>query len=307
MKKSIALILAAACLLSAAACVVRSTENESEHGYGLWFAVSGKSERNDYSAVGRESRNWHSEPTVEEMMQALLEGPVSNDLESPFPPGVELLSITVNENTHTARVDLSEQYGDLVGFDLTLADYCITLTLCQRPDIEAVRVTVEGSIIPYRDRQKMTAGDVLLSGITEEPDTFLAALYFPRRSSGTLVTEYRQVSRTDGSRAVDIVMEELLKGPSERRQNDSMPEGVRIRSLTVSDGVCEIDLSDEFVANAPKDDAMAGLTLYALVNTLCALGGVSQVRLLVEGEVLEMYGNIPTSVPISANYDLAGQ
>lgn len=306
MKKSIALILAAACLLSAAACVVRSTENESESGYGLWFAVSGKSERNDYSAVGRESRNWPSEPTMEEMVLALLEGPVSDDLESPFPPGVELLSITVNENTHTARVDLSEQYGDLVGFDLTLADYCITLTLCQRPDIEAVRVTVEGSIIPYRDRQKMTAGDVLLSGITEEPGTFLAALYFPNRNSGMLSTEYRQVSRTDGSRAVDIVMEELLKGPSERGQNDSMPEGVRIRSLTVSDGVCEIDLSGEFVTNAPENEAQAGLTLYALVNTLCALGGVTQVRLLVEGETLEMYGGVPTGVAISANYDLAG-
>ena len=78
-----------------------------------------------------------------------------------------------------------------------------------------------------------------------------------------------------------------------------------MRSLAVRDGICQVDLSAEFQTNAPQEEEQAGLTLYALVNTLCALGGVSQVRLLIEGEAIESYGGVSAGVPLSANFDLA--
>ena len=65
-----------------------------------------------------------------------------------------------------------------------------------------------------------------------------------------------------------------------------------------------MDLSRSFLTNAPQEEGQAGLTLYALVNSLCALGGVSQVRLLVEGERVESYGGVSTGAPLSANFDL---
>lgn len=66
------------------------------------------------------------------LMECLLSGPVSDDLASPFPEGVYLLSQpTVEEGV--CRVNLSEKYGGLSGVELTLAGYCIVLTLCQVP------------------------------------------------------------------------------------------------------------------------------------------------------------------------------
>lgn len=301
MRRLLALTLV---LLSLCACAP-AAEPASGEEYGLWFAVESDGVRRDYSAVAREGRRWEQEPSVRALVQALLDGPESDGLYAPFPGGVTIHTIDVDEETKTARVDLSEQYGGLAGFELTLADYCITLTLCQLPQVETVRVTVEGKIIPYRDRQDLRTGDVLLSGITaEEPDTFLAALYFPSRTGGALTAEYRQVSRTDGSSAVEIVMAELLRGPTDRLGSLPLPEGTQVRSLTVRDGLCQVDLSEEFLRNAPEEE-QAGLTVYALVNTLCALSGISQVQLLVEGESVEAYGGVSTGAPLSPNFDFA--
>lgn len=302
MKRMLAVLLA---LLALSACAPAAEEPASEGGYGLWFAVERDSSRSDYSAVAREGRRWDREPSARELVQALLDGPESDGLYAPFPGGVTIHAITVDEESRTARVDLSEQYGGLAGFDLTLADYCIALTLCQLPGVETVKITVEGKFIPYRDRQELRTGDVLLSGIAEEPDTFLAALYFPSRAGGTLTAEYRQVSRTDGGSPVEIVMAELLRGPTDSTGSLPLPEGTQVRSLSVRGGICQADLSAEFLINAPREGEQAGLTLYALVDTLCALSGVSQVRLLIEGETVESYGGVSVSTPLSANYDLA--
>ena len=304
MKRLLALTLA---LLTLSACAPAAEKTAPEGEYGLWFAVERDSGRSDYSAVVREGRQWAREPTIRELVQALLDGPESDGLYAPFPSGVTIQSIAVEQETQTVRVDLSEQYGGLAGFDLTLADYCIALTLCQLPGVETVKVTVEGKSIPYRDRQELRTGDVLLSGIAEEPDPFLAALYFPSRTGGTLTAEYRQVSRTDGSIPVEIVMAELLRGPTDRAGSLSLPEGTQVRSLSVRDGICQVDLSEEFLRNAPPEEEQAGLTLYALVNSLCALSGVNQVRLLIEGESIDSYGSVSAGVPLSANYDLANQ
>lgn len=305
MKRWISLLAAAAVFLSAAACIPAVETPEAEGNYGLWFAVNGENGRSDFSAVGREDRSWDTEPSAEELLQALLRGPQSSGLISPLPKGVAVRSVYFDEGSKTVKVDLSEQYGDLTGFELTVADYCIVLTLCQLPGVENVMITVEGKYLSYRNRQQMRAGDVLLSGISDEPDTFLAALYFPNRR-GSLSAEYRQVSRDDGSELAEIVISELLKGPSTSAQTAALPSGTQVLAIGVDDGVCQIDLTGEFLSAAPEDDAQAGLMLYALVNSLCALGGVSQVQLLVEGERVERCGGISTVGPLSANYDLAG-
>ncbi len=301
MKRLLVLLLA---LLTLSACAPAEEASVSEGEYGLWFAVERSSVRSDYSAVAREGRQWDQEPTARELVQALLDGPESDGLYAPFPSGVTIQSITVDGESRTARVDLSEQYGGLAGFDLTVADYCIALTLCQLPGVETVQVLVEGKSIPYRDRQELRTGDVLLSGIAEEQDTFLAVLYFPSRTGGTLTAEYRQVTRTDGSSPVEIVMTELLRGPTDLTGSLSLPADTQVRSLSVRDGICQVDLSAAFQTNAPAEEEQAGLTLYALVDTLCALSGVDQVLLLIEGETIESYGGVSAGVPLSANFDL---
>ena len=301
-RKWFSLVLALLCLTG---CAPTEQKDEPPAGeYGIWFAVdAGRENANHASVVEFEPRSWEKVPAARTMMDSLLAGPKSSGLVSPFPAGVSVLDIYSDTASGTMYVNLSEQYGSLSGFDLTVADYCIVMTMCQIPWVSSVRILVEGEPIPYRNRQNMKDTDLLLTGIADQSKTFMAVLYFPDRENLALCAEYRQVKRS-GDHAAEIVMTELLRGPEGVDAGRALPQGTQILGLSVKGTVCQVDLSAEFVENAPQDGLGPETTLYALVNSLCALGGISQVRILVEGTPLQNYHGAAISNPLSANFDI---
>lgn len=54
-------------------------------------------------------------------------------------------------------------YEQLSGIDLTIADYCVTLTLSQLPGISVVRITVEGQDLAYRTHSLLQSREVLMT------------------------------------------------------------------------------------------------------------------------------------------------
>ena len=123
---------------------------------------------------------------AERLMTELLEGPEDPDLTGAIPADTELLSLELNGST--ATVDLSGRYRVLSGVALSLADYAITLTLTQLPEISAVNITVRGQQLAYRDRQTFTAGDVLFSSNEDVIDDVAVTLYLLDESGGRLLT-----------------------------------------------------------------------------------------------------------------------
>ena len=301
MKKILALILALLCLPGCA--LVEQKPEQPVGEYGIWYAVGEGREGPEHSAVVElELRPWQELPSAQTLLDSLFAAPLDPQLISPFPAGVKVLDHHLDTETGILYVNLSEQYGGLSGFDLTVADYCIAMTMCQIPWVTSVRILVEGEPIPYRNRQNIKTTDVLLEGIAEQPETFMAVLYFPSRDNLGLSVEYRQVERSGGS-AAEIVMTELLRGPVGIDANRALPEGTQILGLSVSGTVCQVDLSNEFVDNAPQGGLGPITALYALVNTLCTQGGISQVRILVEGTPMQSFHGTAISNPASANFD----
>ncbi|MCD8004926.1 MAG: GerMN domain-containing protein [Oscillospiraceae bacterium] len=293
MKRLIALT---ACLLTLTGCLYVRQSGEETEQLGLWFAVVQDGGWGQESVVALETRDWEDEPDAQALLAALLAGPEGEGLYAPFPEGLSVLELTVEDGL--AQVDFNEQYGGLSGFELTLADYCVALTLCQLEEIETVRILVEGELLPYRSRQDLRGSDILLALGGEEDDSFIAALYFPCQD-GSFQVEYRLVEPEGGS-AEESVLAQLLAGPETAEGCLSLPAGTSLLSVSVEDGVCLVDLSGEFVSAAPDGEEAAGATLYAVVNTLCALKDVDQVRVLVEGEALESYGPMAITGPLTA-------
>ena len=62
-----------------------------------------------------------------------------------------------------AVVDFSSGFGQLGGVDLTLADYCLTLSLTALEGITSVTVTVQGRTMAQQPKQVLRERDVLLS------------------------------------------------------------------------------------------------------------------------------------------------
>ena len=60
-------------------------------------------------------------------------------------------------------LNLSEQYGGLTDISLTVADYCIVLTMSQLDGVEAVEINVAGQPVSYRNHQILTREEAVLS------------------------------------------------------------------------------------------------------------------------------------------------
>ena len=98
-----------------------------------------------------------------EILAALLAGPVQEDLYSPFPRGVALQSCTWDEERPgVLLVGFSEQYGALADISLTLADYCVVLTLAQVEGVDTVEIFTQGYQASYRSHQLLDPQEAVL-------------------------------------------------------------------------------------------------------------------------------------------------
>ena len=158
MKRLISLMLAFALLLPLTAC----GGAKGEEGLRLYFLAGDSASHG--SALESELFEGGADPTAEELLRALLNGPTSENLVSPFPAGVTLQSVKWDTTKPgNLRIYLSEQYGSLSDIALTLADYCIVLTLSQLEEVESVVILADGYVIRYRSHQRLQADEVLLT------------------------------------------------------------------------------------------------------------------------------------------------
>ena len=103
-------------------------------------------------------------PQPETLLKVLLSGPTLEELASPFPKGVTLRQcVWDEERPGVLVVSLSEQYGALTDISLTLADYCIVLTLSQLEGVEGVEIRAGGYSSDYRSHQLLQAEEALLT------------------------------------------------------------------------------------------------------------------------------------------------
>lgn len=138
-----------------AACTV-TYPSDNPQGLQLYFL----STREAGPAIVGQPVPDDTEATPEGLIQALLAGPTTEGLRSPFPNGLNLRGCTLEDRHLTA--DFSEQYGGLTDVSLTLADYCVVLTLCQLEQVDSVEITVSGRPLSYRSHQTLTLEDAIL-------------------------------------------------------------------------------------------------------------------------------------------------
>ena len=134
------------------------------------------------------------------------------------------------------------------------------------------------------------------------PDEHTITLYFKHRYCDYLVPEIRTAVRNKQSWE-QLVIEELLKGPSQHDRVAIMPSGVRVLDVTRKGETVFVNLSQEFYGDINlsaipgKEDIpdekrsiakaeMKLLGIYSIVDSLTELEGVSQVKFLVENRAI---------------------
>ena len=88
--------------------------------------------------------------------------------------------------------------------------------------------------------------------IRDRTVTISATLYFPWAGGYGLATEQRDVVKTESEGVAAALVSALLAGSqSGDGVRRLMPEGTQLRSVTVENGVCTVDLSGEFLSGMP--------------------------------------------------------
>ena len=282
------LLLAAFALLLAACAAPR--EETPADGYELYYAAWSEGEGGDAIRASRiqlaAGVSPETDALAEELLTQLLTGPAPDGLRSPFPSGTRLQKISVSGGR--ATVDLSEQYAQLSGIDLSVADCCVTLTLTQLTGVNAVRVTVNGRELPYRTTQLLTAADALLSSREDALRPINVSLYFLDARSGLLRAQAQTLALYEGQSRVSAVLDALLRGPEDDDGLRALlPERFSVLSSRIDDGICYVNLDGG--TPLPEDESLRALAVESLARSILSLSGVDEVQFLIDGEAVPQW------------------
>ena len=285
MKKLPLFILALLAALVAFASCAKSAQEDEESGYALYFLsdldASGGGDAIAASSVRfTPDETMSTEDCVRALMELLLAGPDEAALHSPIPEGTALRSLKVSGRR--AEIDLSAQYARLSGIDLSLADYCITLTLSQLPNVNAVSITANGSELPYRKTQVLLSADTLLSSRESGLRPITVQLYFLDSETGELRAEQQTLALYEGQTRVNALLEALAQGPEDDSLLSLLPEDFSVVSSRIENGVCYLSIPAN--VSLPEDEGTRALLFESLEKSILSLSGVDEVQILIEGE-----------------------
>ena len=109
------------------------------------------------SPEGREGFGYTEDPKA--LLDLYLQGPVSDGFRSPFPKGVYVDSIDCADAI--VHLSLNSSFSQLSGSDLTLACTCVSMTVFDMTDCEAVRICVTGGLLDGKEYIELSRDELL--------------------------------------------------------------------------------------------------------------------------------------------------
>jgi germination protein M len=131
-----------------------------------------------------------------------------------------------------------------------------------------------------------------------------AILYFANSEADKLVKEKREINASE-QEMKKVILEELIKGPQNPGLERTVPEDVKVLGVTVKEGIASADFSKELRVSHWGGSTGEILTVYSIVNTLCHLSDVEQVRFYIEGqEIVELLGHMDLSSAVHPDWGM---
>lgn len=229
---------------------------------------------------------------VDEILSLLSTTPSKMEYTAPLAQEIEVLDVTVNEDS--VILNLSKEYGQLDSITEILTRASVVRSLTQIADITYVAIQVEGSDIRDNDGElvgRMTA-DNFIDNSGEEISSYektTIRLYFANEEGTALKAVNRTLAYNTNIAMERLVLEELIKGPASTNTEVSalLSSDTKVISVIVQDRVCYVNLDETFLNYSTDVDAE--VILYGIVNTLCELSNISRVQFSVNGDSNVMF------------------
>lgn len=113
----------------------------------------------------------------------------------------------------------------------------------------------------------------------------IISLYFKNIETNSLVAEARCIDVKElYKEPYSYLINMLITGPENEKLESAIPEGTKVNSCTLKGTTLYVDLSKEFIDNAPSGIEEESMVVYSIVNTLTELNEVSEIKFLINGE-----------------------
>ena len=129
-------------------------------------------------------------------------------------------------------------------------------------------------------------------------------VYYADQMAEYLIPESRIIPTQD--KFVEALYE-LMKKPIDTSLVPLVPDTTVINSVDVIEGNARVDLSQEFLDDRFVSDTVDILLLYSIVNTLTQFSEVNSVTLYIDGEKLDILGQLDIKEPVFRRNDLIKQ
>ena len=299
--KLTALVLCLAMLAALAGCGGIGTE-AAEYRFYYYCAEP------DYSAehplIRPEVRESESYDSFAELLTAYFAGPLDPALQLPLPRDTVLTDWRLENGT--LRLDFSRELSLLTGVDLSVACGCIAQTFFALPQVRRVVITAGDALLEGQGAITLTPDQLLLRDDSMDRLVAEYTLYYLDTDRRYLIAREETVNLASLEGLESYLVERLLEPAEGSGLSSALPLGTRVLGIQVTDGVCTVNLSREFEANAFGSVSDQRLTLLSVVNTLTQLEDISQVEFAVEGDLLLRYGLIRIDEPLQREEEAIG-
>ena len=133
-------------------------------------------------------------------------------------------------------------------------------------------------------------------------------LYFPDNDALYLYPEIRELEVQDKELLAQTVLEELFKGPTLENLSPSLDGENLVLSVSVSEGICTVDFDDDFILLNSGGTTRENFAIGSIVNSLCELEDVEQVKINIGGNTSSAFGgHFTLEAPFAFQENLIGK
>lgn len=285
MKRAGHLFFVAVLIMGLLLCTACADRRKAQEGttYKIYYVNN-----DETKIVEREyvSETLDGELLFEELLEQLAHISEKMEYETLLDKEISVAGHTLDNGLLT--LDFDESYHYLRGTREILVRASIVRTLTQIPGVERITFTVNGEQLTDAAGAAVgvMAADTFIENAGNEINAYEKVdlrLYFANEAGDSLVEENRRNVVYNSNISLEkLVVEKLVEGPMSEGAYPTINPATKIVSVTVKDGTCYVNLSNEFLSQ-PYNVA-SDVTIYSITNSLVELSNVNRVQISVNGE-----------------------
>jgi len=258
-------------LLLLCSCV--KEENGETPSYKLFYFNSDNTSEIVSTDVSLQSET--PEDAIKQLFY-LLSHPQDKSFRSPVPPSVHLLNFSLKDGL--CSLTLSDSYRTLPPHKRVPLNFAIVSTMSSIPETDTVSITSKGK------SEIFTADEFISLVPSTYHNTYTANLYYISEDRLGISKKSETIPLSPDESLEFSVLRLLIEETDEPGLVSPFPPGTVLNDVYLDGGTCIVDVSSEFVTNAPhtSEEAEAAV-LFSVVNTLTELPKIDNVKFLIEG------------------------